>query len=379
MRIKLCLIIPTLVQGGAEKQLTLLAQHLNPERFEVHVIVLTHSGPYEEVLRAAGIELHFIGKRGKFDPFAYRRLRRLLSDLKPHVVHTWLFAANSYGRMAAKSAGVPVCIAGERCVDPWKQGWQFAIDRRLMRHTDAIVTNTSAVTDFYRQHGIDSEKFTVIPNAVETPEVQRLSRRELCEMFNLPPRDRIVMAIGRLWKQKGYRDLIWAGQMVQVAYQDVWLLIVGDGPQRSQLQEYRDHVGAESGVRFLGHRSDATQLLASCDLLWNGSLYEGQSNTILEAMALGIPVAATDIPGTRDLVESGQTGLLYQLGDVNTLCRWTNAMLRDDTGRAKMGAAAVARVEEHFSLHQMIARHEELYLSLWQRYLERTPTSRVQE
>jgi hypothetical protein len=113
-------IIPTLVRGGAEKQLALLAAGLPRDQFDVHVAVLTHSGPLEETLSAAGVPVTVIGKRWKVDPLAYWRLKALIRRLKPDIVHTWLFAANSYGRQAAIAAGVKHIVAGERCVDPWK-------------------------------------------------------------------------------------------------------------------------------------------------------------------------------------------------------------------------------------------------------------------
>ncbi len=143
-------------------------------------------------------------------------------------------------------------------------------------------------------------EFTVIPNAVIPPNSAALSREEVFARLKLPPRGRLVGAVGRLWKQKGYRELIWSGELLRVALGDVCVVIVGDGPEREQLLHYRDQVGADEAVRFVGHRDDANELMSGFDLLWNGSLYEGQSNTILEAMAWGVPVVATDIPGTRD-------------------------------------------------------------------------------
>ncbi len=107
MPTRLVHIIPTLDQGGAEKQLCLLCAHLDRQRYDTHVVVLTHSGPREATLREAGIPVHIIGKRGKLDPFAYRRLKAKLIELEPDIVHTWLFAANSYGRAAAKAIDVP--------------------------------------------------------------------------------------------------------------------------------------------------------------------------------------------------------------------------------------------------------------------------------
>ncbi|MDX1927219.1 MAG: glycosyltransferase [Pirellulaceae bacterium] len=361
MRLKVCLIIPTLVKGGAEKQLALLAAGLDRTRFECHVIVLTHSGPYEAELRAQGIQVHVIGKRGKLDPSAYWRLARKLKELRPDVVHTWLFAGNSYGRMAAHRVKVPVIIAGERSVDPWKQWWNFAVDRYLLKYTDTIVTNTNAVVDFYAPHGIAARRFTVIANAVVPPQVTPLSREQVFERLKLPPKAALVGAVGRLWKQKGYRELVWSAELLRVALKDVCVVIIGDGPERDQLLHYRDQVGADEAARFVGEREDALQLMTGFDLLWNGSLYEGQSNTILEAMACGVPVVATDIPGTRDLVEHEVTGLLYPQGDVGRLTRITNQLLREPERRAAMGVAAKQRIAEQFSLQRMISQHEELY------------------
>lgn len=349
--------------------MSLLARNLDRQKFDCHVVVLTHSGPIENELRDAGVQVHLVGKRGKLDPSAVLRLTNKLRELSPAIVHTWLFAANSYGRIAAKRAGVPVIVAGERCVDPWKRWWHHAIDRRLAGMTDRIVTNSQGIVEFYVRHGIGREKFTVIPNAVVSSDDAhktnvKLSKAEFFQRLGLEPRGRVVGAVGRLWKQKGYKDLIWAGELLRVAHQDVWIVIVGDGPERGALQHFRDQIHAERAIKFVGHREDAAELMSAFDILWNGSLYEGQSNTILEAMSLGIPVIASDIPGNRDLVVHGQTGYLYPLADVQSLIRQSNALLRDDETMRRMGDGARERVRSEFSLQKMVEAHSELYQSL---------------
>ncbi len=364
MRKKICQIIPTLVQGGAEKQMSLLAANLDRERFESHVIVLTHTGPLEQRLRDEGVQVHVIGKRGKLDPTALWRLTRKIRQIAPDLVHTWLFAANCYGRWGARRAGVPVIVAGERCVDPWKRWWHYAIDRHLLTLTNTIVTNTNAVSQFYAMHGIAESNFTVIANAVLPNQQPRLNREQLFQRLGIPPRGRVVGAVGRLWRQKNYRELIWAGELLRVAYQDVYLIIFGDGPEREQLLTFRDYAGADDAVRMVGHRSDAAELMSAFDVLWNGSLYEGQSNTILEAMSLGLPTVARDIPGNRDLIVHGQTGYLYPTQDLGALTRWTIQLLSDDTRRLAMGEQARQRAEQHFSLSKMVAAHERLYSEL---------------
>ncbi len=185
-------IIPTLDRSGAEKQLTLLAGALSRDEFDVHVCALTRSGPLEDDLRRHGVPLAVIGKRWKIDPGAFWRLKRHIQSLRPDLVQTWLFAANSYGRAAALSAGVRRIVASERCADPWKVWHELAIDRWLARRTDRIVVNSPGVRDFYLRHGLPEEKFTIIPNAVLPAPASDVSRDQLLRQFGLPEGTRLV-------------------------------------------------------------------------------------------------------------------------------------------------------------------------------------------
>ena len=152
--IKLLHIIPTLDRSGAEKQLTLLAGGLPRDEFDVHVCALTRSGPYEEQLREAKVPVTVVGKKLKFDPAALWKLARLVRRLKPDVVHTWMFTANAYGRIAARWAGVPAAVASERNVDRWKNWGHRWIDRRLSRTTDRVLANSRGVAEVYGRHEI---------------------------------------------------------------------------------------------------------------------------------------------------------------------------------------------------------------------------------
>ena len=361
---RILLIIPTLDRCGAEKQLTLLACGLPRDRFEVHVCALTRDGPYRAVLEQAGVPVTVIGKSWKIDPRAYWRLYRTVRRLQPDLVHTWLFAANAYGRQAAWQAGVRHVVAGERCVDPWKRWHELAIDRYQARRTDRIVTNSQGVVEFYAGHGLPADKFTVIPNGVEPAEPSRVTREQLLAEWELPPGSRLIAAVNRLWPQKRVKDLIWAADLLKVARDDTHLLIIGDGPQRWRLQRYRDQVQIGDRVHFLGERHDVAQLMPHFDCLWLGSQYEGQSNAVLEAMAAGVPVVATDIAGNRDLVVHDQTGFLVPVGDRAGFARWTHRLLDDADLWRRCSESAVARIRDEFSVEKMVQRHVELYDTL---------------
>lgn len=366
MAIRVLEIIPTLDRSGAEKQLMLLATGLPRDQFDVHVCVLTRSGPLLRPLKEAGIPVTMIDKSWKIDPAAFFRLRREIRRLSPDLVHTWIFAANAYGRQAAISANAARIVAGERCVDPWKAWHEFMIDRRLAKRTDRIVVNSPGVRDFYIEHGLPGGKFTIIPNGVAAPPPCITSRVQLLDELGLPADSRLIVAIGRLWPQKRFKDLIWAADLLKCVRDDTHLLIVGDGPQRWRLERFREQVEIRDRVHFLGHRDDVPRLLAHADCLWLASKFEGQPNVVMEAMAAAVPVVASDIPGTRDLVINGATGFLVPLGDRAAFARRTNVLLDDAELASRLGAAARRRMLEDFSVEKMIERHAGLYRELVQ-------------
>lgn len=364
MTIRVCLVIPTLDRGGAEKQLCLLAAGLPRDLFDVHVVALTRDGPLRPTLDRAGIPLTVIGKRFKADPTAYARLKRELVALRPDLVHTWIFAANCYGRAAARAAGVPRVLGSERCVDLWKTAAHFWIDRYLARRSEAITTNSEGVRAFYTQHGIDPGLFRIIPNGIPPLQTVPIERTEAAERVGADPRRRWILAVGRLWPQKRYRDLIWAAEVLGTMRGDTTLVIVGDGPQRDELIRHRDQASDADRVRFAGHRDDVASLLPHFDQFWIGSEYEGQSNAVMEAMQAGLPVIASDIPGNRDLVVDGQTGLLVPLGDSAAFAGRAHDLLQDAAQAAALGRAAQQRIADHFSVARMVERHADLYQQL---------------
>ncbi|MCE9547623.1 MAG: glycosyltransferase [Planctomycetia bacterium] len=357
-------IIATLDRAGAEKQLSLLATGLPRDEFVVHVLALTRGGPYEQTLRDAGIPVTVLHKRGKLDPLAFWQARRWLKRLQPDLVQTWMFTANAYGRAAALAAGLHPLVAAERCADPWKQWLQLAIDRTLARRTDRIVVNSPGVRDFYVAAGIAADKFTIIPNGVPAYHPSGGTRAELLAELKLPADARLIVLVGRLWPQKRVKDAIWAADLLKVIRGDVHLIIIGDGPQRDDLVRYRDQCEIQDRVHFLGARPDAMRFVERADLLWLTSAYEGLPNSVMEAMAAGVPVVATDIPGVRDLIIDGQHGLLVPVGDRAGLARCANRLLESPELHQRLGAAGRERMTREFSVEAMVKGYAELYRGL---------------
>lgn len=357
-------VIASLDRAGAEKQLVLLARGLVQHDFDVHVCALTRGGPRAADLRQAAIPVRVLGKRWKADPFALWRLRRHIRQLAPDLVHTWMFTANTYGRLAAMMARVGLLVAAERCADPWKSWLQISLDRVLARRTQRIVANSRGVVDFYTRQGLPPGRFAVIAGGVPAAVDPTTSRAELLRELGLPASVRLIGAVGRLWPQKRVKDLIWAADLVHLINPDVRLLIIGDGPQRRSLERFTRLLEAEDHVRFLGERDDVWRIMPHLDVLWQGSQYEGLPNAILEAMAAAVPVVATDISGHRELVIPGQTGYLVGVGARAQRTHLTDKILRDPALASRLGSAGRQHVLQHFGVDSMVRQYVDLYEQL---------------
>lgn len=363
---RIVLVIPTLDRSGAEKQCTLLATRLPRDRFDVHVIALTRGGPYADILTGAGIPLTIIGKRSRFDPSSYWRLRRTLKHLNPDIVHPWLFAANSYARLAAGGIPQAKIVVSERCVDTWKSGWQLWLDQRLIARTDMLVGNSQAVVDFYHELGVPRQKLACIPNGIDVPEVRdHASERDvILQELKLPPESFVVGYIGRLARQKRVEDLIWAVETLRQIRTRLQLIMIGDGPERERLEEFTRNVHCSGHATFLGHREDATRFLAAMNVFCLASSFEGMSNSVMEAMAAGLPVIASDIPANRELVVPDETGFLCKPGDPVGIMQFLRRLIDEPGLGDRLGAAGRQRIQTQFSVQNMVDRYAALYQKL---------------
>lgn len=368
--IKVSLLIPTLDQSGAEKQLALLATSLPRDEFEVQVIALTRGGPYEDVLKENEIPVTILNKRFKFDPLAYRALKKTLQQQQPDILHTWLFAANSYGRMAVKrlpaSQKRPKVIVSERCVDSWKSNWQHSVDRRLLPQTSILVGNSQGVVDFYHEKGVPETMTRVVCNGITIPDstVCETTRNQFFEEQNLPKNARLIAFVGRLAKQKRISDLLWAIQLLRQMDENVILLVIGEGSERENLEQLARQYTITPNVRFLGHRPDVKTLFPLFELFMLASDFEGQSNSIMEAMSYGIPVVASDIQPNRELVIHGQTGFLSPVGDSTGFAQYAERILADPQRATEMASASQKRMQEEFNVDKMVNGYAALYRDL---------------
>ncbi len=365
--IRLAFVIPALDQSGAERQLTLLATALPKEHYQVHVFALNHGGYFEQALRDAEIPCTIIGKCCRFDPRVPWRLRRALKAFSPHLIQSFLFAANTCVRLPGVAPSTrPPLIISERCVDSWKSRWQLTLDRLLAPRAAAVTANSESVSRFYRSLGVSDQQLHVIPNAI-TPDTQPLSRDAARNRLQLPDHEFVIGFVGRFAPQKRLSDLIWAFHMLQLTHPDLRLALIGDGPQRTALQEFADHLGCAERVTFCGHQSAAAALCPAFDCFVLPSDFECMSNSLMEAMLSGIPCIASDIPANQELVQHEYTGLTYPVGESLLLARAIQRVRENQSLAAELAANARSFVTTHCSSEQLVRNHQQLYTTLLNR------------
>ena len=366
--IRITYVIPTLDQSGAERQLCLLATHLPKPDFDVSVIALNRGGFYAAELRAHGIRVDVLQKRFRFDLLTFQRLRRLLRCIQPDIVQSFLFSANTYVRLPGMTLPGAKIVVSERCVDSWKSGWQKSTDRWFGSQMSAMTANSESVADFYRSEvGISDSMISVIPNGIPSAMVCHSPASSLRDELNLPPDAKLVGFIGRLAPQKCLHDLVWAFQLLHQAVDDVYLVFVGDGPERDGIAGLLHSFGCREKAFFLGHRQNATELTAQLNVFCLPSSFEGMSNSLMEAMGAGVPAVVSDIPANLELIKHEKTGLVFSQGSGPEMAKAVKRILDNADFALQLGGAARFQIQQHHSVEQMVQKHIDLYRQLFSR------------
>jgi glycosyltransferase involved in cell wall biosynthesis len=287
---------------------------------------------------------------------------RELRKFRPAILQTFLFHANLAGRIGGRLAGIKTIVSGIRVAEKrtrvplWIDHWTNGLVR-------ANVCVSQAVADFsISQSGLAPKKMVVIPNGVDVARIAGAAPAELT-MLGIPPGSQVILTVGRLDQQKGLLNLVEAAAVVAPKFPNAHFLWVGEGPQRPELDRLIRQKDLATRIHLAGWRPDVPELLAAGTALVLSSLWEGMPNVVLEAMAAGLPIVATRVEGTSELVIDGRTGLLVPANSPLELAAAIETILTDPVQSKVMGLCGRERAAE-FSWDKMVDRYCELYSSL---------------
>ncbi|HXG05457.1 MAG TPA: TIGR03088 family PEP-CTERM/XrtA system glycosyltransferase, partial [Candidatus Binatia bacterium] len=359
-------VLHTLAVGGTENGVVNLVGALAGAARHT-VVAVTTSGALAARL-PEGVAVHALGKRPGIDVAAQVRLVALLRRLRPDIVHTRNWGAFD-AVPAARLAGVRLVVHGEHGREAADPEGRNRRRNRLRRLLAPLVSHWVTVSHDLRRWlvhhvGIPGERVTTIHNGVDTHRFAEGDREGAREALGLPAGAPVVGTVGRLDPVKDHARLVAAFRAVVAERPDALLLIVGDGPLRDDLQQAVAAAGLERSVRLLGERDDIPRVLAALDVFTLPSLAEGISNTILEAMATGLPVVATNVGGNPELVEDGVTGRLVEPRRTEALAAALLGYVNDPVLARLHGKAGRQRCVTEFSLDRMAARYLALYRRL---------------
>lgn len=339
--------------GGAEKAFVRILIGLQAKGWDVHAVSLRDAGPLSDDLRAAKIPVDALGCGGIADVRAFWRLKRLVQSSSPDVVMSFLHQANFYARLAASACSEAAVVSGIRVADRRKS--IILPDRWTSGKVDKYVGVSREVMRQHREWcGVADDCCGWIPNGVDIPAAIDEKQRTV---------DRLLF-VGRLTPQKSPETLLNAFSTVNQQGMSLTLQMVGTGPLRSELEHLVRNLRLGSAVQFLGHRSDVSALMQQATALVLPSEWEGMPNVVLEAMANGLPVIASDVDGIRDVVVDGKTGVLVPAGDSNAMAQAIAKLVDDPELRRRLAKAAAMEVANKYDWDMVVCQYDQLLREL---------------
>ena len=359
--------------GGAERVAFEFTKRLDPERFRRYLCVVHAPPPDRRAVSEADLhELEELGVdvlRLECESFlsnvAWARLYKLLRRESIGVIHAHMPRASVPGTVIGRLARTPVIVSHEHT-------WSFEgmpvrrfLDRNVVARGSDVVL---AVSERDRQQMIEveripPERIRVLPNGIPTPSENGVSVRS---ELGVPPEVGLIGAVGRLYPQKGYDDLIRAIALLKERYARPFrCLILGHGPEEARLNALIDELGVAGEVQLAGRREDIADVVRALDIAVLSSKYEGMPLAILEYMAGGAAIVATAVGGVPELIEDGVHGLLVRPEHPGELAAAMQRLLEDRDLAARLGQAAHERQRANYDLDVVVRQLEDLYVELY--------------
>jgi glycosyltransferase involved in cell wall biosynthesis len=352
--------------GGMERVITTLGRTLDRSRFEVSVLCLRGRGPYAEELEACGVPVFDLGGRpDRGDHLAFWKIARVLREQRIQVLHTHNTATLFDSWPAAKLARVPRMIHTDHARD-FPDKLRYMVAEHLISHfiDKMVAVSEHTASNLTRYEKISPRRIVTIPNGIEGElyaiDIDRASKRLEIGVDDDGP---IIGLAARLTEQKGVVYLLQALGMLRERFPTLRVAIAGEGPLEEELRNAAVDLQVADRVLFLGPRLDIPELLQVFDLYALPSVWEGLPLAVLEAMAAGCPIVASDVGGVASAVRDGVSGVLVEPRQPVALAEAIAHLLREPALRRRYAHEARRTFEASFSAAAMTRRYETLYLA----------------
>ena len=366
--IKIMHVIHSLDIGGLENGVVNLINKMDRDKFAHAICCITNSGRNAEKLNKKDVSIFEMKKGERSELLLPLRLTWLFKRTQIDIVHTRGWGAID-GIIGAKLAGIPIVVHGEHGRDMIDSDGSNKKRNFIRKLLSCFVASYITVSNDLHEWlitsvGVNEKKVKTIYNGVDTIKFNPDNKFLVREKYGYSSEDIIIGTVGRLAPIKDQQLLIKAFAQLNKKYHNITLLIIGDGPCREGLKNLARDLGIKQNVSFLGMRSDVPELLKLFDIFVLPSIIEGISNTILEAMATGIPVVASRVGGNSALIVNGETGYLVTKGDVSELATAVERYILDRATMERHGTSGRKRAIGEFGLDRMVAQYEDVYTFL---------------
>lgn len=348
--------------GGSQRQIVHLLRGLRQQGRAAELLYFRKPSHLLEHLQAAGVPVHRIKKSGAIDPIFIWRLAGFLRRGRYDVVHAFSITAELWVRLLlpiTRGLRLVSSIRGLSLIGP---AWHWRAKRWILGGSSAVISNSQAGASLVAERcDVPQKAIDVVPNGLELPPSPSAVRRQVARRELAVPGDQVLMLfVGRLVPEKNLPFALEA--LMQIPeFRRPWLWLAGDGPERARITLDIERLGLTTNVRLLGERSDTLSLMQAADFLVLPSSEEGLSNVILEAMGSALPVIATAVGGSPELIEDAVNGRLLPSGDVGALSEAIEQLTSDVAERARLGRAARDHAEAHFAVSAMVERTAAVY------------------
>jgi sugar transferase (PEP-CTERM/EpsH1 system associated) len=372
MRIRVMHVLDNMGWGGMQNGLVNMIHRLDPNRFE-HIVCCTRYLEPEKSHRLSADRARTvcIGNPEGVSRFQLAALSRSIRDLNPDIVHSRNWGGVE-AVVAGRWVGSSALVHSEHGLDeqsvvsePWRR---IAFRRLAFELADRVMSVSDHLRKIHaKRTGFPARRISVIHNGVDTnrfgPDAGlRASARE---ELGLAPDEFCIGCVGSLTPVKDYPTVLRAVGAMAKSVRHWRLMVVGEGPERTHLEELvNQQPDWRSHIRFLGLRSDVPAMLNAMDVYVLPSIIEGISNSLLEAMATGLPALVTDTGGNPEVVMEGNSGMLFPVGDWQRLAEHLCQLQSQPDRRLRLGKQALLRIRDNFSIDAMVRNYEQLYESL---------------